>query len=68
MIVITIVGWFINLDAISMVMNYIMIGIFLGLTAYDMQKMSCLLYTSRKEKPGFSNRRITNASAPELRH
>ena len=49
MIVITIVGWFINLDAISMVMNYIMIGIFLGLTAYDMQKMRAMYYACESE-------------------
>ena len=49
MIVITIVGWFINLDAISMMMNYIMIGLFLGLTAYDMQKMRAMYYACESE-------------------
>lgn len=49
MIVITIVGWFINLDAISMVMNYIMIGLFLGLTAYDMRKMRAMYYACESE-------------------
>ena len=49
MIVITIVGWFINLDGISMMMNYIMIGIFLGLTAYDMQKIRAMYYACESE-------------------
>ena len=49
MIVISIIGWFINLDGISMILNYVMIGIFLGLTAYDMQKMRAMYYACEAE-------------------
>ena len=41
-IIMSVVGMFIRLDGVAMVMNYVTVLIFLGLTAYDMQKIRAI--------------------------
>jgi len=41
--------WNTNETLFTLMMNYIMIGIFLGLTAYDMQKMRAMYYACESE-------------------
>ena len=61
MIIMTVVGWFIDLSAIEMVLNYVMVGLFLALTAYDMQKMRAIYYSFEGDEMMLSKLSIYSA-------
>lgn len=61
MIIMTVVGWFIDLSAIEMVLNYVMVGLFLALTAYDMQKMRTIYYSFEGDEMMLSKLSIYSA-------
>lgn len=61
MILVSVVGYFINLGTFEMVINYIMIGIFLGLIAYDVQKMRALYFACEGDSAMLSKISIYSA-------
>ena len=49
-IIMNVVNMFLHLDGMAMIMNYVTVLIFLGLTAYDMQKIRAIYYSCQYDE------------------